>query len=191
MRRRRRCPAVRVERSSSDADGGFALVELLLVIGLAAWLSAGAWAWAWAATRTGAGVVDGGEAATALAYARRTILADVRAADGLASDGDCHTTAVTLQVPGEYRADGSVTIVWNAARGVVWRVAPACHVAGGVGLFRVEYLDADGGVIDPTSDGTVSSWRDRVAGLAVEMRVRANGRTAAGHWSAWFAGRAP
>ena len=186
-----RCWSGRRRQKPGEAgrSAGFTLVELVLVIALAAWLSAGAWAWAWTVVKAGARVVDGGDAETALAYARRTILADVRAAEGLAADGVCDESAVRLQVPPEHRPDGLVTIACNADRRVVWRVAPACHVTSGVESFQILYLDPQGAVVAPATAGATSSWRERVAGLSVELRVRVHGRTVGGRWSAWFAGR--
>jgi prepilin-type N-terminal cleavage/methylation domain-containing protein len=171
------------------SPAGFTLVELLLVIGLAAWLSAGAWAWAWTVVK--AGGRDDGDAETTLAYARRTIMADVRAAEGLAPAGICDESAVCLRVPPEHRPDGEVEIVWNEDRKVVWRVAPACHVASGVESFHLVYLDAGGDVVPPMPAGAAASWRERVAGLSVEVRVRVRGSETCGRWSAWFSGRAP
>ena len=179
-----------VTSAGVGSSAGFTLVELLLAVGLAAWLSAGAWAWAWTAIEAGGRVVDDGDADTALAYARRTILADVRAAAGLASGGACDESSVCLRVPPRHRPDGEVTIVWNPDRKVIWRVAPACHVAGDVESFRLVYLDARGAVVEPAPVGVATSWRERVAGLSVELRVRVHGREACGRWSAWFAGGA-
>jgi len=187
---RRPCRSGPLPPARGGRTAGFTLVELLIAVGLAAWLSAGAWAWVWAVTDVGDGVVDATEAQTALAYARRVIMADARAAEGLAADGVNDDAHVTLRVPVDYRPDGRVEICWNRRRDTLWRVASRCHLAGNVEWFDVDYVDGDGSSV--VSGGTVPSERlDEVSGLVVSLRIRARGGVVEGRWPVWFSGGLP
>jgi prepilin-type N-terminal cleavage/methylation domain-containing protein len=171
---------------SGSTSTGFTLVETLIALSLGAVLLAGAWSWVWAVTSAGARAADMVEACTTLAFARRILLADVRAAGGLAPDLPSSATSLALAVSPRRRADGRVDVHWDEGRGVLWRLAAGCHLADGVDLFQVTYLDADGEEIacgrEPLSADAAASVR----GLIIRLRVRAGGTVAHGRWPVWL-----
>lgn len=167
---------------SRRSQTGFSLVEILVALAIGAWLLAGAWAWVWAATKASAAASDAVEAHTSLAFARRVLLADLRAAAGLSPAAPSGTGSLTLAVSRRRQEDGIVTIVWDSARGVLWRVAPGCHLADSVEAFAVSYTDAAGARIP--CDGTLDAAQaPTVRGLIIDLRVRVGNAVARGHWS--------
>lgn len=181
-------PASRVHRRTSaacrDVRGcrGLTLIEVLLAASLGAVLLAGAWGWAWSVAAAGTDVGDAAEARTSLAYARRMLLADLRDAVGLDTLGLCSAQAIALRVGPTRHPSGAVSTVWNRERGVLWRVAPACHLADGVERFHVRYLDAAG---VPVGDGDVPllpAQIEAVTAVEVSLRIRYGSACVEGSW---------
>jgi prepilin-type N-terminal cleavage/methylation domain-containing protein len=166
---------------SGRPQAGFSLVEVLIALAIGAWLLAGAWGWLWSATRASAAAADAVEAHTSLAFARRVLLADLRAAAGLSPVAPSGTRSFTLVVSRRRQEDGIVRIVWDPSRGVLWRVAPSCHLADSVEAFAVSYVDAAGARIP--CDGTLDASRAAaVRGLTIDLRVRVGNAVVRGHW---------
>lgn len=165
---------------------GLTLVEVLLAASLGAVLLAGAWGWAWSVAAAGTDVGDAAEARTSLAYARRMLLADLRDADGLDELGVCSAEAIAVRVGPARHPSGIVSIVWNRERGVLWRVAPACHLADGVERFHVRYLDATGARVGDGHVRLLPAEIEAVAAVEVSLRVRYGTACAEGSWPVWL-----
>lgn len=178
-------------RPTASGIAGFTLVEVLLVCALAATLLAGAWAWAWTVAGAGGRIGEAAETRTSLAYVRRMLLADLRATRGLDESSPCSSTALALAVPTDHHAAGRVVVSWNRERGVLWRVAPACHLADGVELFIVRYVDAAGCSVGDGASELLPEEKRRVAGVVVSVRVRYGQAISQGSWPAWFEGPGP
>jgi prepilin-type N-terminal cleavage/methylation domain-containing protein len=171
---------------SHRTQAGFSLVEVLIALAIGGWLLGGAWAWLWSATRASAAAADAVEAQTSLAYARRVLLADLRAAEDLSPVAPSGVTAITLRVSSRRHEDGIVRIVWDASRGVLWRVAPGCHLADSVEAFAVSYVDASGALIECEGDlDTVEAAA--VRGVIIDLRIEVGGAVARGRWPLRFA----
>lgn len=188
----RRPPVPWVHRRMSavcrDVRGcsGLTLVEVLLAASLGAVLLAGAWGWAWSVAAAATDVGDAAEARTSLAYARRMLVADLRDAGGLDELGLCSAEAIAVRVGPTRHPSGVVSIAWNRARGVLWRIAPACHLADGVERFHVRYLDVAGA---PVGDGHVPllpAQIEAVAAVEVSLRIRYGSACVEGSWPVWL-----
>jgi prepilin-type N-terminal cleavage/methylation domain-containing protein len=172
--------------SSGRASPAFSLVEMLISLSLGALLLSGAWSWVWAVTAAGVHTADVVEARTTLAFARRILLADARAAGGLAPDLPSTSSSLALAVSPRRRADGRVDVHWDESRGVLWRLAAGCHLADGVDLFHVTYLDAGGEEIACGRDPLSVEAAESVRGLVIRLRVRAGAGVAEGRWPVWL-----
>lgn len=182
--RRLRESALRVTRGCR----GCTLIEVLLAASLGAGLLAGAWAWAWTVAGSAARTGDAAEARTSLAFARRVLLADLRAAGGLDELGTCSDVAIALRVSPERHPEGVVSVVWSRERGVLWRLTPSCHLAGGVEAFAVRYLDAEGLTVGGGLEALTPTQKRTVAGVVVTLRLRYGLAYATGCWPVWFRG---
>jgi hypothetical protein len=159
---------------------------MLIALSLGALLLAGAWSWVWAVTAAGARAADLVEARTTLAFARRVLLADVRATGGLAPELPSTSSSLALAVSPRRRADQRVDVRWDESRGILWRLAAGCHLADGVDLFHVTYLDGGGEEIACGREALSVEAAESVRGLVIRLRVRAGAAAAEGRWPVWF-----
>ncbi len=80
----------------------------------------------------------------------RTVAADVHAGVCVVEPPAGRDPSRSLSIVHDHAADAAeaVLIVWDPARGVVWRNASGTYIADHVSGFAVEYVLADGALID-------------------------------------------
>jgi hypothetical protein len=159
---------------------------MLVALGMGACLLASAWSCVWAITSASGRTADAVEARTSLAFARRVLLADLRVAAGLATTATSSDSELAVSVPAWRQSSGLVTVCWERDRGVLWRLAPGCHLAEGVDLFQVTYLDAAGSQVGNGGEPLDGASAATVRGVVVDVRVRVGKAVASGHWPVWF-----
>ncbi len=151
---------------------GVSLVELLVATVIAGVALCGAWVWLWNAGVAGSSTVDRSRAATAAAYAARSIADDLETSTDVQAPPAVYTAGQALSLlhvhPGA--APEAVLIVWDPARRVVWRKASGTYLADHVRRFAVTYYDTDGRPLT-TADLQTSSWPGRVARVEVEIVI--------------------
>ena len=159
---------------------GVTLVELLVATCVTAVALTGAWAWLWNAGGAARGAAGRAQAATAAAFAARTVADELGLATALCYPpaGMSADRALCL----EHRHDGvtaaeTVLVAWDPARRVLWRKAPGMYLADHVERFAVDYFGADGRRLGP-ADFAAAYWPRTVARVAVTAHVTVGGRTA-------------
>jgi hypothetical protein len=159
---------------------GVTLVELLVATCVTAVALTGAWAWLWNAGGAARGAAGRAQAATAAAFAVRTVADELCLATALCYPpaGMSADRALCL----EHRHDGvtaaeTVLVAWDPARRVLWRKAPGMYLADHVGRFAVDYFGADGRRFGP-ADFAAVGWPQAVAWVAVTADVTVGGCTA-------------
>lgn len=166
-----------LERVRSSA--AVTLVELLVAVCVASVALVGAWAWLWSAGGAARGAAGRAQAATAAAFAVRSIADDL----GLATSLSCPPagTSPDQALRMEHRHAGvvaeTVLVAWNPARRVLWRKAPGTYLADHVERFAVAYFRADGRRLGP-ADFADAGWPRAVARVTVTVDVTVDGRTA-------------
>jgi type II secretory pathway component PulJ len=160
-----------------QGTAGLTLVELLVATCVAAIALAAAWPWLWNTAGATAAVGERAQAATAGAYAVRTIADDLAQAVALLPPASGRSPGATLTLlhhhPGEIPE--TVTIVWDASRRVLWRKTSGTYLADQVLAFAVRYFASDGTELSG-DDFLAPDWPARVARVAVEVRTARGGR---------------
>ena len=147
-------------------------MELLVAVSVSAIVLGAAWPWLWAAGGTARRVDGRTQAATAAAFAARSLVTDVELATALLqppagrSPADC--ICLLHRHPGE--APETVLVVWDPARRVLWRKASGSYLADHVESFSLEYFGADGRTLGQ-ADFDDPQWPSLVARLRVTIRV--------------------
>lgn len=171
-------------RSRKEA---FTLLELLLAATLACAVLAAAWGWLWAVAVAAHEAGKRTDLSSSLAFARRQILRDARAAHGLAApDGaaGCGAHSLALELGTVPATSDPVQYAVNDSRGVLWRRTPSSHVAEGVTRFDVSYYAADGAEIAPTAGGRVSpSELPKVALVRIAVALESGRAEREARWS--------
>ena len=165
--------------SQIRSRAGVTLVELLVATCVTAVALAGAWAWWWNAGDTASGTAGRAQAATAAAFAVRSVADELSLATTLSYPpaGMSPDRAICV----EHRHDGvaveTVLLVWDPARRVLWRKTPGSYLADHVERFAIEYFRSDGWRLGP-GDFAVAGWPQTVARVTVSVDVVVGGRTA-------------
>jgi len=153
-------------------DRGITLTELLVAVAVSTVVLGAAWPWLWAAGGTARRVDGRTQAATAAAFAARSLVTDVQLATALLqppagrSPADC--ICLLHRHPGE--APETVLVVWDPARRVLWRKASGSYLADHVEAFSLEYFGADGSTL-ARADLDDPRWPSSVARLRITIRV--------------------
>ncbi|MEI6451459.1 MAG: hypothetical protein WCP98_16155 [Actinomycetes bacterium] len=158
---------------------GVTLVELLVAACVTAVALTGAWGWLWSAGGAARSSAGRAQAATAAAFAVRTIADELGLATALIRPpvGMSPDRALSM----EHRHDGvaveTVLVAWDPARRVLWRKTSGTYLADHVELFAVDYFSADGRRLS-AADFAAAGWPRAVARIAVTVEVTVGGRTA-------------
>jgi hypothetical protein len=168
---------VGLERMRSRA--GVTLVELLVAACITSVALAGAWGWLWNTGEAARGAAGRAQAATAAAFAVRSVSDELGLATALSCPPSGMSPDRALCI--EHRHDGApvetVLVAWDQARRVLWRKAPGTYLADHVERFAVEYFRADGRLLGP-ADFAAARWPQTVARVTVTADVTVGGRTA-------------
>jgi len=165
-------------RETEPARGarGLTLTELLVAVSVSTVVLGAAWPWLWAAGSTARRVDGRTQAATAAAFAARSLVTDVELAIALLQPpaGRLPADCVSLlhRHPGE--ALETVLVVWDPARRVLWRKAPGTYLADHVESFSLEYFGADGQTLG-RADFDDPEWPSSVVRLRITIRVSGPG----------------
>lgn len=158
---------------------GFTLTELLVAISVSMVVLGAVWPWLWTAGGTARRVDGRTQAATAAAFAARSLTADVRLSTALLPPpaGHSPTCCLCLQHrhPGEVAE--TVLVVWDPARRVLWRKASGSYLADHVDQFALEYFEANGRALEQ-ADFAHPEWPGLVARVRITIRVSHRGGTA-------------
>lgn len=171
--------ATQARRARMHSRAGVTLVELLVATCVTAVALAGAWVWLWNAGATTNGSACRAQAATAAAFAVRSVADELGLATALVSPpaGLSPDRAVCV----EHRHDGAavetVLVAWDPVRRVLWRKAPGTYLADHVERFVVDYFAAEGRRLGP-ADFAAAGWPQTVARIVVTVEVAVDGRTA-------------
>jgi len=155
------------------------LMELLAAVSVSTVVLGAAWPWLWAAGGTARRVDGRAQAATAAAFAARSLATDVELSVALLqppvgrSPDDC--VCLLHRHPGE--VPETVLVVWDRVRGVLWRKAPGTYLADHVESFLLEYFGADGLTL-VQADFDDPDWPSSVARLRITICVSNPGGTA-------------
>jgi hypothetical protein len=146
-------------------------VELLIASVVAAVVLSGAYGWMWGLGALARTTDDRAQACTVAGVVTRTVLEDVGGAVAVLAPSAGRDPAASLALlhDGAATAPESVTVVWDAGRGVVWRNAPGTYVADHVRSLRVGFLLADGREVDGAAM-TAADWAD-VTGVHADVVV--------------------
>jgi hypothetical protein len=155
-------------------------VELLVAASIASVVLAASWAWLWNVGGASSATADHARAATAAAFAVRSITDDLDASASLQAPPSGYSPARTLSLLHIHSgaAAEAVLIVWDPSRRVLWRKAPGTYLADQVSRFDVTYLDAAGRELSP-ADLAGTAWPGLVATVAVTAVVSAGHESAA------------
>jgi prepilin-type N-terminal cleavage/methylation domain-containing protein len=152
---------------------GFTLIELLIGASMAAVILGSAYAWLWNIGAFAEGADDRAQAATLAAAVTRAVAADINAGVGVVEPPSGRDPSRSLALLHRHVAGApeAVLIVWDPARGVVWRNASGTYLADHVVRFDVVYALADGSLVDG-GDMTSSCWSAiRAVHVALEATV--------------------
>ncbi len=158
---------MRPPRSAGPA--GFALVELLVAAAVAGVVLAAAYGWLWDVAALAARQDARAQATTIAAGCARAVAADVRGCVALAAPPAGRSPDRTLALV-RHRPDAApedVLIVWDEARGVVWRNASGTYLADHVAAFAPAYILADGRLV-PGAAMAAGDWA-AVRGVRVDL----------------------
>ena len=156
------------------AQKGLSLVELLVATVIAGITLCAAWGWLWGAEMATSKTVDRARAATAAAFAARSITDDLDLAATLLDPQRAHLPQESLSLRHVHPDDApeDILIVWDPVRRVLWRKASGTYLADHVTRFAVSYLDGDGHLLSP-ADLRTPDWPARVSRVKVEIAVSA------------------
>ena len=154
-------------------DDGFMLVELLVAAVVAATILTAAFAWLWNVAALAGGADDRAQADTLVAAVSRAVAADLHAAVGVAEPpiGRDPSRSLTLVHDHAASAAETVLVVWDPARGVVWRNASGTYVSDHITQFDVAYVLADGSLVDGERMGPADWASVRAARVLVTAAV--------------------
>ena len=159
-------------RGGLRSRAGVTLVELLVATCVTAVALAGAWAWLWNTGDAASGTAGRAQAATAAAFAVRSVADELGLATTLVRPpaGMSPDRAVCV----EHRHDGvaveMVLLAWDPARRVLWRKAPGSYLADHVARFAVDYFRTDGRRLG-SADFAAAGWPQTVARIDVVVEV--------------------
>ena len=151
---------------------GVTLVELLVAACVSAVALTGAWAWLWSTGGAARGAAGRAQAATAAAFAVRSVADEL----GLATSLSCPPAGMSPDraLCMEHRHDGvaaeTVLVAWDPARRVLWRKAPGTYLADHVERFTVDYFRANGRRLE-RADFAEAGWPQTVARVVVTAEV--------------------
>ena len=160
-------------------DDGFMLVELLVAVVVAATILTAAFAWLWNIAALAGGADDQAQADTLVAAVSRAVAADLHAAVGVAEPPIGRDPSRSLTLLHDHAASAAETllVVWDPARGVVWRNASGTYVSDHITRFDVAYVLADGSLVDgerigPAGWASVCAARVLVTAAVGSVTVR-------------------
>jgi hypothetical protein len=158
---------------------GLTLVELLVAACVTAVALTGAWGWLWNTGGAARSAASRAQAATAAAFAVRSVADELGLATALSSPPA--SMSPDRAVCMEHRHDGlaieTVLVAWDPARRVLWRKAPGTYLADHVERFAVDYFCADGRRLG-AADFAAPGWPQTVARIVVSADVTVGGCTA-------------
>ena len=127
-------------------ERGFTLVEVLVAVFIAGLVLSAAYGWLWNVAAFAARTDDAAQAATIASAVSRAIAGDVRAAVSVPAPPVGRDSSRSLALAHDHAdvAPDVVLMVWDPARGVVWRNASGTYLADHVVRFVVSYGLADG-----------------------------------------------
>jgi len=144
--------------SAGRGERGFALIEVLVAAAIAGLVLAGAYAWLWNTAALASRTDDRSQAATIASAVSRAVAGDVRGAVGVEPpSGRDRSRSLALAHDHVDVAPEAVLIVWDPARGVVWRNASGTYLADHVSRFDLTYGLADGRLLAGTAMG-IADW---------------------------------
>jgi type II secretory pathway component PulJ len=154
-------------------DDGLTLVELLIAAGIAVVVLTAAFAWLWNVAALAGGADDRAQAATLAAAVSRAITADLHAGVCVVAPPSGRDPSRSLAIVHHHAAPAveTVLIVWDPARGVVWRNASGTYLSDHVTQFDVEYVLADGALVDGELMGAADWTSVRAARVDLETVV--------------------
>jgi type II secretory pathway component PulJ len=155
------------------------LVEILVAVSVSTVVLGAAWPWLWAAGGAARRVDGRAQAATAAAFAARSLATDLEMSIALLRPPAGRTPADSLCVLHRHpdAAAETVLVVWDPVRRVLWRKTSSTYLADHVVSFSLEYFRADGQVLGPM-DFDDPEWPGSVARLRISIGVRNSGGTA-------------
>jgi type II secretory pathway pseudopilin PulG len=156
--------------------GGMTLAEILVAVSVSAIVLGAAWPWLWAAGSTARRVDGRAQAATAAAFAARSLAADAELSISLLRPPSGRTPAGCLCMlhlhPGA--APETILVVWDPVRRVLWRKTSGTYLADHVDSFSLEYFRADGRILGQ-ADLDDAEWTRSVARLRISVGVSSPG----------------
>jgi prepilin-type N-terminal cleavage/methylation domain-containing protein len=150
----------RIDRMTDPGrQAGFSLMELLVGAAIAGTVLAAAFGWLWNVGALAARADDRIQVATIAATCSRAVALEVRAAVDVVPPpvgrDPARSFALVHDHPGAAQED--VLVVWDPARGVVWRNASGTYLADHVTQFSIAYGLLDGREVDGEDMGS-SDW---------------------------------
>jgi len=141
------------------SQAGFSLVELLVASVIAGIVLSASLGWVWSVAALARADDDRAQAATLAAAASRAVIADVHAAVGVRQPPAGRDPSLSLNLVHDHPATAAeaVLIVWDPARGVLWRNASGTYLADHVSHFAVCYVLDGARRVDGVSMGG-SDW---------------------------------
>jgi prepilin-type N-terminal cleavage/methylation domain-containing protein len=154
---------------AAASQGAFTLVELLIAAAVAATVLGAAYGWLWNVAALASRADDRAQAATLAATASRAIAADVKASLRVAEPPSGRDRARSLALLHDHAgvAPEAVLVVWDPARGVVWRNASGTYLADHITGFSLAYVLAGGGLVQGAAMSP-SDW-DAVRAVRVDL----------------------
>ncbi len=169
---------LRCIRGTSPApQGAFTLVELLVGAVVAATLLSAAYGWLWNVAALAGRTDDGAQAATLAATASRAVAADVHGCLRVGEPPSGRDPARSLALVHDHVGVAAevVLIVWDPARGVVWRNASGTYLADHIARFSVAYVLAGGSLVQGAAMAS-SDW-NAVRSVRVDLAATAGSTT--------------
>ncbi len=136
----------RLVYANGRRNDGFTLAEVLVATVIAGLVLSAAYSWLWNVAALAARTDDSAQAATVAGAVVRAVAGDVRAAVAVNEPPFGRDPIRSLALSHEHvdTARENLLIVWDPARGVVWRNASGTYLADHVTRFEVSYGLADG-----------------------------------------------